>query len=64
MKEVMAELPKDLRLKWGVAAADFAPKGQIFELYAIKSTERNGKAPLEGDVVTDAKDEMCISDRF
>ena len=57
MKEVMAELPKDLRLKWGVAAADFAPKGQIFELYAIKSTERNGKAPLEGDVVTDAKDD-------
>jgi hypothetical protein len=27
-----------------------------FELYAIKSTERNGRAPLEGDVVTDAKD--------
>ena len=27
-------------------------------MYAIKSTERNGKAPLEGDVVTDAKDEF------
>lgn len=26
-------------------------------MYAIKSTERNGKAPLEGDVVTDAKDD-------
>ena len=29
----------------------------FFELYAIKSTERNGRAPLEGDVITDAKDE-------
>ena len=55
MREVIAELPKDLRLKWGVAPADFDKKGQTFELYAIKSTERNGKAPLEGDVVTDAK---------
>ena len=58
MREVIAELPKDLRLKWGVAPADFDKKGQTFELYAIKSTERNGKAPLEGDVVTDAKDEF------
>lgn len=58
MAEVQSELPKDLRLKWGVSPAEFDKKGQIFELYAIKSTERNGKAPLEGDVVTDAKDEF------
>lgn len=57
MAEVRAELPKDLHLKWGVSAAEFDKKGQTYELYAIKSTERNGKAPLEGDVVTDAKDE-------
>lgn len=58
MAEIRSELPKDLRLKWGVSPAEFDKKGQIFELYAIKSTERNGKAPLEGDVVTDAKDEF------
>ena len=58
MPEVKAELPKDLRLKWGVSPSEFDKKGQTFELYAIKSTERNGKAPLEGDVVTDAKDEF------
>ncbi|QIU93203.1 protein translocase subunit SecDF [Bacteroides faecium] len=58
MPEVKAELPKDLSLKWGVSAADFDKKKQTFELYAIKVTERNGKAPLEGDVVTDAKDEF------
>jgi len=56
MKQVQDQLPKDLRLKWGVKAADGDKKAQTFELYAIKSTERNGRAPLEGDVVTDAKD--------
>ena len=57
MKEIQAELPKDLRLKWGVSAYEYDPKGQTFELYAIRSTERNGRAPLEGDVVVSAKDE-------
>ena len=58
MPEVQAEMPKDLRLKWGVSPYEYDPKAQTFELYAIRSTERNGKAPLEGDVVTDAKDEF------
>jgi SecD/SecF fusion protein len=66
-KAAQGILPKDLRLKWGVKAADFDKQGRIFELYAIKSTERNGRAPLEGDVITDAKDEFdnfgkpCVS---
>ena len=58
MKAIKADLPKDLQLKWGVAPVSFDPKAQTFELYAIKSTERNGKAPLEGDVVVDATDEF------
>ncbi|MBR4381436.1 MAG: protein translocase subunit SecDF [Bacteroidaceae bacterium] len=58
MPEVQAELPKDLRLKWGVAPTDMDPKQQTYELYAIKSTQRNGKAPLEGDVVVDASDKF------
>ena len=57
MPEVKAEMPKDLSLKWGVSPYEYDPKAQTFELYAIKSTERNGKAPLEGDVVVNAKDE-------
>ena len=57
MREIQAELPKDLRLKWSVSAYEYDPKGQTFELYAIRSTERNGRAPLEGDVVVSAKDE-------
>ena len=57
MKEIKAELPHDLQLKWGVKAAEFDKKAQIFELYAIRVTERNGKAPLEGDVVVSASDD-------
>ena len=54
-KEAQAILPKDLSLKWGVKAMD--KSGQLFELFAIKVTERNGKAPLEGDVITDARND-------
>ena len=67
MKAVKEILPRDLKLMWGVKASDMDKTGRIFELYAIKSTERNGRAPLEGDVVTDAKDEYdqfnkpCVS---
>ena len=48
--------PADLSLKWGVKPMDKA--GRIFELYAIRTTGPNGRAPLEGDVVTEAKDEF------
>ena len=58
MSQVKSEFPKDLLLKWGVAAASFDPKKQTYELYAIRSTERNGRAPLEGDVIVDAKDDF------
>ena len=54
-KEVQDLLPKDLLLKWGVSPMD--EKSQVYELYAIKSTERNGRAPLEGDVIVNAKDD-------
>ena len=56
VKEAQNLLPRDLRLKWGVKSMDKA--GQLFELFAIKVTERNGKAPLEGDVITDAKNDF------
>ncbi len=53
--EAKAVLPTDMKLLWGVKGVD--KNEEVFELYAIKVTERNGRAPLEGDVVTDAKDE-------
>ncbi len=56
MKEVKDALPTDLSLKWGVKPASQDQSGQIFELYAIKVSSRDGKAPMEGDVVTQAQD--------
>ena len=54
-EEVKAMLPRDLKLMWGVKAID--EDGKIFELYAIKATQRNGRAPLEGDVIVSATDD-------
>ena len=48
--------PADLSLKWGVKSYD--PAGKVFVLYAIRTTGPNGRAPLEGEVVTEAKDEF------
>lgn len=61
-------LPGDMSLKWGVKATD--KSGRVVELYAIKMTGKNGRAPLEGDVVVEAKDEYdnfgrpCVSMRM
>ena len=54
--EVKKILPRDLRLYWGVRAIDAETTNLFYELYAIKSTQRNGRAPLEGDVVVSAAD--------
>jgi SecD/SecF fusion protein len=55
-KQVKQLLPSDLRFKWGVKAID--EKGQIFQLYAIKCKSRDGKAPLEGDAISDASSDF------
>ncbi|NDP20129.1 MAG: protein translocase subunit SecDF [Paludibacter sp.] len=52
-KQVKEVLPRDLGLRWTVKAID--PKGEIFQLIAIKITNRDGRAPLAGDVITDAR---------
>ena len=61
--------PTELKLRWGAKPEDFGgqSKGDIFELYALKITEPNGRAPLEGDVITNGKDDFdqmghpCVS---
>ncbi len=50
-------LPSDLKLLWGAKPASETNKN-VYELYALKVTGTNGRAPLEGDVITDAKDEF------
>ena len=51
-------LPEDLSLKWGVKPSDMSQKQEIYELYAIKKNGSSGKAPLEGDVITNATAEF------
>ena len=59
-------LRRDLKLLWtvkpmtGAQAAGFFPEGvnpkeTVYELVAIKVTSNNGRAPLEGDVITNAR---------
>ncbi len=45
-------LPRDLRLYWTVKALDEA--GSLYQLVALKA-QRDGRASLEGDVITDAR---------
>ena len=50
--------PSDLKLLWGAKPAEGLNKKNVFELYALKVTTADGRAPLEGDVVTEAKDDF------
>ena len=51
-------LPADCRLLWSAKPADGIQAKNIYELHASKVTTTNGRAPIEGDVVTDAKDQF------
>ena len=53
-------LPSDVKLLWSATPTDMYGEQvkNVFELHAIKVTSTSGRAPLEGDVVTDASDEF------
>ena len=54
-------LPAECKLRWGAKPEDFGgenTRGDVFALYALKITEPNGRAPLEGDVITSSKDDF------
>ncbi len=65
--EAKQVLPADLRLKWGAKGINDNTASDYYYLYAIRVTERAGRAPLEGDVITGASDEFdqngrpCVS---
>ena len=50
--QVRAMFPRDLRMLWTVKAFD--ADGKFLQLVAIKAKGRDGRAPLEGNVITDA----------
>ena len=51
-------LPSDLKLLWSAKPEEGLNKKNVYGLYALKITTSDGRAPLEGDVVTDAKDQF------
>ena len=54
MSEIEAIFPAEFRPMWSVQPSEYMQSDNIYELVAIKSTSRDGKAPLDAGVVTDA----------
>ena len=54
MPQVKGIFPPEFKPMWTVKASKWAGEN-IFELVAIKATSRDGKAPLDGGAVTDAR---------
>jgi len=55
-RNVRELLPRDVKFLWSVKPIN--EKTPLFELIAIKVTNRDGRAALEGDVITDARDDF------
>ena len=53
--EVAAVFPAEFRAMWTVKSSDFIQDNNIYDLVAIKASSRDGKAPLDGGYVTDAR---------
>ena len=51
-------LPQGFRPMWSVKPTDLVKGSNLYELVAIKATSRDGKAPLDGGYVTDARVEF------
>ena len=51
--EAKAIIPRDLKFMWGVKPMEGTD--QTYELYCIKSDNKNGQADLAGDVIVDSK---------
>ena len=55
MPQVKDILPAEFKAMWSVKPSEYFSTDNIFELVAIKASSRDGKAPLDGGVVTDAR---------
>ena len=61
MNQVRALFPRDLRLLWSQNPYKYDPSGSMYELHAIKVTTRDGRPPLNGDVITSARPSSGIT---
>ena len=55
MPQIKTLFPPEFKPMWTVKASQWIPGDNTFELVAIKATSRDGKAPLDGGAVTDAR---------
>ena len=55
MPQVADLFPAEFRPMWSVKPASYLKSDNIYELVAIKAATRDGKAPLDGSAVVDAR---------
>lgn len=55
MPRVAEIFPAEFKPMWSVHPSEYVSGDNVYELIAIKSTSRDGKAKLDGGVVTDAR---------
>ena len=55
MQQVRDIFPAEFRAMWTVQPSDRVTGGNVYELVAIRAASRDGKAPLDGGAVTDAR---------
>lgn len=55
MPQVASIFPAEFKPMWSVHPSEYVQGNNIYELVAIKSTSRDGKAKLDGGSITDAR---------
>ena len=55
MPQIAQLFPSEFRPMWTVKPTQYVASDNVYELVAIKASSRDGKAPLDGGVVTDAR---------
>jgi SecD/SecF fusion protein len=55
MNQIKALFPRDMKLLWSQNPYKHEASKTLYELHAIKITTRDGRAPLDGGVVTSAR---------
>lgn len=56
LPQVKLILPRDIKFAWQLKPFD--EKGSLYQLVALKITTRDGRAPLTGSVITDARQDF------
>jgi SecD/SecF fusion protein len=55
MKQIRALFPRNVKFLWSQNPYKYDPTKSLYELHAIKITTRDGRPPLDGDVITSAR---------